>query len=296
MPEADGLLEQTTKDYRSRGPAPRPAVLTSRGRRTTTGASSIAWRAFSRPGSGRTVMLAVDHGYFQGPTTGLERIDLDIVPLLPDADALMCTRGALRSMIPPADGSPVVLRAPAAVRASSRSCPTRRIAIDIEDAVRLGVSALAVQVFIGGEHETQSVHNMTRLVDAGIRYGIPVMAVVAVGKELVRDAQYFRLACRVLRRARRPVRQDLLLAEDFDLGRSVVPRADRHGRRQEAARAAMPWRWPTRRSNDGAAGRRHGSQHLPERRARGDDPSGARRRARRPRSRRRLRAVSDARA
>jgi 3-hydroxy-5-phosphonooxypentane-2,4-dione thiolase len=149
-----------------------------------------------RPDTGRTVMLAVDHGYFQGPTTGLERIDLDIVPLLPDADALMCTRGALRTMIPPTTPNPVVLRAsggPSILKELS----DEQIAVDIEDAVRLGVAALAVQVFVGGPHETRSVHNMTRLVDAGMRYGIPVMAVVAVGKELVRDARYFRLACRM---------------------------------------------------------------------------------------------------
>jgi 3-hydroxy-5-phosphonooxypentane-2,4-dione thiolase len=167
-----------------------------------------------RPESGRTVMLAVDHGYFQGPTTGLERIDLDIVPLLPEADALMCTRGALRSMIPPADGSPVVLRAsggPSILKELS----DERIAVDIEDAVRLGVSAVAVQVFVGGQHETQSVHNMTRLVDAGLRYGVPVMAVVAVGKELVRDAKYFRLACRMCAELGAQFVKSYYVAQDF---------------------------------------------------------------------------------
>jgi putative autoinducer-2 (AI-2) aldolase len=195
MPEADGLLEQTIKDYRAAVPPPDQPFYVKGAANYDWGLKHRLARIF-RPGSGRTVMLAVDHGYFQGPTTGLERIDLDIVPLLPEADALMCTRGALRSMIPPADGSPVVLRAsggPSILKELS----DERIAVDIEDAVRLGVSAVAVQVFVGGQHETQSVHNMTRLVDAGLRYGVPVMAVVAVGKELVRDAKYFRLACRM---------------------------------------------------------------------------------------------------
>jgi putative autoinducer-2 (AI-2) aldolase len=147
-------------------------------------------------GSGKTVMLAIDHGYFQGPTTGLERVDVNILPLLPYADTLMLTRGILRSVIPPTFTRGIVLRAsggPSILKELSNE----QIAVDIEDAVRLNVSALAVQVFIGGEHESQSVHNMTRLVDMGNRYGIPTLAVTAVGREMVRDAKYMRLACRI---------------------------------------------------------------------------------------------------
>ena len=149
-----------------------------------------------RPSTRRTVMLAIDHGYFQGPTTGLERVDLSIVPLLPYADALMTTRGMVRSTIPPASGTPIVLRAsggPSVLRELSNE----QIAVGMEDAVRINACAVAVQVFIGGEYETQSVRNMTRLVDAGQRYGIPVLAVTAVGKELTRDARYLRLATRI---------------------------------------------------------------------------------------------------
>jgi 3-hydroxy-5-phosphonooxypentane-2,4-dione thiolase len=149
-----------------------------------------------RPESRRTVMLAIDHGYFQGPTTGLERVDLSIVPLLPYADALMTTRGMVRSTIPPASGTPIVLRAsggPSVLRDLSNE----QIAVGMEDAVRVNACAVAVQVFIGGEYETQSVRNMTRLVDAGQRYGIPVLAVTAVGRELTRDARYLRLATRI---------------------------------------------------------------------------------------------------
>lgn len=149
-----------------------------------------------RPETGRTVMLAVDHGYFQGPTSGLERMDVNIVPIAPYADALMLTRGALRSIVPSTYGKGVVVRAsggPSVLRELSNE----QLAMDIEDACRLNVSAMAVQVFIGGEGETQSIYNMTRLVDMGLRYGIPVLGVTAVGKNMTRDARYFRLACRM---------------------------------------------------------------------------------------------------
>jgi 3-hydroxy-5-phosphonooxypentane-2,4-dione thiolase len=167
------------------------------------GAGALDWgmknrlaRIF-REDSGRTVMLAVDHGYFQGPTSGLERIDLAVPPLLPHADALMCTRGPLRATVSPSMNRAVVMRAsggPSVLKELS----DERIAISIDDAVRMNVSALAVQVFIGGEHETQSVSNLTRLVDVGLSAGIPVMGVVAVGKDLARDARYFRLSCRMI--------------------------------------------------------------------------------------------------
>ena len=166
------------------------------------GANALDWgmqnrlaRVFS-PSSGRTVMLAIDHGYFQGPTAGLERVDVNIVPLLPHATALMCTRGILRTTVPPTFTNGVVLRAsggPSILKELS----DERLAVDVEDAARLDVSAMAVQVFIGGEFETRSVHNMTRLVDLGLRAGIPTLGVTAVGKNMTRDARYFRLACRM---------------------------------------------------------------------------------------------------
>jgi len=149
-----------------------------------------------RAESGRAVMLAIDHGYFQGPTTGLERVDVNILPLVPYADALMLTRGILRSTIPSSCRNAIVLRAsggPSILKELSNE----RMAMDLEDAVRLNACAVAVQVFIGGEFETQTVHNMTRLVDLGNRHGVAVLAVTAVGKDMVRDAKYLRLACRI---------------------------------------------------------------------------------------------------
>jgi 3-hydroxy-5-phosphonooxypentane-2,4-dione thiolase len=175
-----------------------------------------------RPATSRTVMLAIDHGYFQGPTTGLERVDLSIVPLLPYADALMTTRGMVRSTIPPAASPPIVLRAsggPSILKELS----DEQIAVSMEDAARINAAAVAVQVFIGGEHETQSVHNMTRLVDAGQRYGIPVLAVTAVGKELTRDARYLRLATRICAELGAHFVKTYYCAEGFDTVTAACP-------------------------------------------------------------------------
>ena len=154
------------------------------------GAGSLDWGMKNRlsrifnPDTGRTVMFAIDHGYFQGPTTGLERIDLTIVPLMVYADAIMLTRGILRTTVPPSLTKPVVMRCsggPSILKELSNE----ELAVDIEDAIRMNVSAITLQVFIGGEFETRSVHNMTRLVDMGLRYGIPTMAVTAVGKDML---------------------------------------------------------------------------------------------------------------
>jgi 3-hydroxy-5-phosphonooxypentane-2,4-dione thiolase len=192
------------------------------------GASGLDWGMQSRlarvfrPADGRTVMLAIDHGYFQGPTSGLERVDLSIVPLLRYADALMTTRGMVRSTIPPGSSAPIVLRAsggPSILKELS----DEQIAVGMEDAVRINACAVAVQVFIGGEFETQSVHNMTRLVDEGQRYGIPVLAVTAVGKELTRDARYLRLATRICAELGAHVVKTYYCAQDFDTVTAACP-------------------------------------------------------------------------
>lgn len=191
MPEVD----QEGKDYGLDIPVKAEGFFLKGSHALDWGMQNRLSRIFN-PDTGRTVMLAIDHGYFQGPTTGLERIDLNIVPLAPYADTLMLTRGILRTTIPPTYRGGIVLRAtggPSILKELSNE----QIAVDMEDAIRLNVSALAVQVFIGGEFETQSIHNMTRLVDMGNRYGIPILAVTAVGKDMARDARYFRLACRI---------------------------------------------------------------------------------------------------
>ncbi len=192
------------------------------------GSGSLDWGMQNRfsqifdPKSGRTVMLAIDHGYFLGPTTGLERIDLNIVPLLPYCNALMLARGILRSTIPSSFGGGVVLRAsggPSILKELS----DEQIAVDIEDAIRLNVSALAIQIFIGGEFESRSVHNMTRLVDLGTRYGLPILAVTAVGKEMARNAKYFRLACRICAELGAQFIKTYYVPEDFDTVTASCP-------------------------------------------------------------------------
>jgi len=166
------------------------------------GSNSLDWGMKNRlsrifnPQSGRTVMLAIDHGYFQGPTTGLERIDLNILPLVPYADTLMLTRGILRSIVPPSTSKSIVLRVSGGT-SILKELSNEQIAVDIEESIRLNVCAMAVQVFIGGEFEKESIINMTKMVDIGTRYGIPTLAVTAVGKDMARDARYFRLATRI---------------------------------------------------------------------------------------------------
>jgi putative autoinducer-2 (AI-2) aldolase len=166
------------------------------------GSNSLDWGMKNRlarifnPDSGRTVMLAIDHGYFQGPTTGLERVDVNILPLTPYADTLMLTRGILRSIVPPSYNKSIVLRVSGGT-SILKELSNEEIAVDIEESIRLNVCAMAVQVFIGGEYERQSIINMTKMVDIGTRYGIPTLAVTAVGKDMARDARYFRLATRI---------------------------------------------------------------------------------------------------
>lgn len=170
----------------------------------------------------RTVMLAFDHGYFQGPTSGLERVDLNIVPLAPHADALMATRGILRSVIPAASDTALVVRAsggPSILKELSNE----RIAMDMEDAVRIDAAAVAVQVYIGGEHETQSVQNLTQQIDAGYRYGVPVLGVTAVGRELTRDARYLGLATRIIAELGAQLVKTYFCDEDFTQVTAACP-------------------------------------------------------------------------
>ena len=146
--------------------------------------------------SGRTVMLAVDHGYFQGPTTGLENPKRAITPLIPYADSLMLTRGVLRSSIDSSCQLPIVLRASGGV-SILKELSNELVTTSIEEALRVNASAVAVSVYVGAEHERETLRNLADLVNEGERFGIPVLAVTAVGREMARDARYLGLACRV---------------------------------------------------------------------------------------------------
>ncbi|MGP8075306.1 MAG: 3-hydroxy-5-phosphonooxypentane-2,4-dione thiolase [Thermoplasmata archaeon] len=154
-------------------------------------------RMFS-PVSGNSVMLAVDHGYFMGPTHHLEDARATITPLLPHADALALTRGILRHSVDPTATVPIVLRVSGGATVLKEDLSHEAITTSIEDAARLNVSAVAMSVFVGAPHEHESLVHLSDLVDEGEAHGIPVLAITAVGKELEkRDARYLALACRV---------------------------------------------------------------------------------------------------
>jgi putative autoinducer-2 (AI-2) aldolase len=199
MADLDGTkTEGSDKEYYTSLPQETPGFFLKGSHQYDWGLKNRLSRIFN-PVSGRTIMLAFDHGYFMGPTTGLERVDQTILPLEPHCDCLMLTRGIQRSIIPASTQKAIALRASGGTSmARPDSLSDEIIACDIEDALRLNASVLAVQVFIGSEHEKGSIHNMTRLIDAANRYGVAVMGVVAVGTSMERTPKYFRLATRIM--------------------------------------------------------------------------------------------------
>ncbi len=166
------------------------------------GSAHLGWGMQNRlsrifdPQSGRTVMLAFDHGYIMGPTSGLERLDLAIPPLIPHADCLMCTRGALQSCMPPEARKPVVLRCGTGATVL-KDLSDEVIGVSVEDALRLNAAAVTTMVYVGDVHERESLDNLGRLIDEGNACGMPTLAVTAVGKDMARDARYLGLASRV---------------------------------------------------------------------------------------------------
>ncbi len=150
-----------------------------------------------QPDTNRTLMLAVDHGYFLGPTSGLENAGETIEPLLPYADCLMPTRGVLRTSVNPHTDIPVVLRVSGGQSIVGPALSNEGITVAIDDAIRLNVSGMALSIYVGTEHEHQTLTNLTKLVDEGEKYGIPVVAVTAVGRDMVRDVRYLGLCCRI---------------------------------------------------------------------------------------------------
>lgn len=147
---------------------------------------------------GRSVMLAVDHGYFLGPVSKLEQPRRTLEPLLPHADALAMTRGVLRTSMPAGTGKGIVLRVSGGASVLQEDLSHETLATSIDEAVRLNASAVAMSLFIGAPHEHQSIANLARLVDEAEARGMPVLGITAVGKELEkRDARYLSLACRI---------------------------------------------------------------------------------------------------
>ena len=166
------------------------------------GSNNLDWGMKDRlsrifnPADGRTVMLAFDHGFIMGPTSGVERVDLNIVPLMEHADCLMCARGILRSVVPPTFNKPICLRSDAGSTILTEL--NHNVVIDIEDAIRLNASTIALMVGVGDKTtEAGTIANLYKAADLGARYGMPVMGVTAVGKDMARDSRYFGLAARV---------------------------------------------------------------------------------------------------
>ena len=150
-----------------------------------------------KPETGRTVMLAIDHGYFLGPTSGLEEPARTIETLSPYADSLMLTRGILRTSVIPCTSIPIVLRVSGANSIVGEDLSNEAITVSVKDAIRLNVSAVALSIYVGSKYEHQTLKNLAYLINECEEYGIPVLAVTAVGKEMERDARYLSLACRI---------------------------------------------------------------------------------------------------
>ncbi len=195
---ADASGNKAAKDYHLDTPARAEAFHVKGLSHCDWGMKNRLSQIFS-PQSGNTVMLAFDHGYIMGSTAGLERLDVVLEPLVPYVDVLMGTRGAIRSCVSPAVNKAICLRAThdATVLHDDLSLGTG-MALDFEDAVRMNAAAIAIQTFVGAPGERDSLTCLCRAVDSGLRYGIPVLGVVAVGKQMQRDARFFLLATRVL--------------------------------------------------------------------------------------------------
>ena len=161
--------------------------------------------------------MPIDHGYFQGPTTGLEKPGEVIQPLLPYVDALFCTRGVLRSCIDPHNSKPIVLRVSGCTSMAGKDLANEEITTSIDDIIRVNAAAVGVSVFIGSDYEKETLKNLSTLVNECERYGIAVMAVTAVGKEMEkREARYLALACRICAELGAKVVKTYWCDKDFD--------------------------------------------------------------------------------
>ena len=241
MADIDG--QKKNKEFFTSTPQAAPGFFLKGSHQYDWGLKNRLSKVFN-PKDGRTVMLAFDHGYFQGPTTGLERVDQTILPLEPYCDCLMLTRGIQRSVIPASTTKAIALRASGGTsmispmeewegeidgkkakfgRPGFEPLSNESTALNIEEAIRLNAAVLAVQVFIGSAYERQSLKNMTDLIDGASRYGIGVMGVVAVGRAMARNAQYFRLATRIMAELGANVVKCYYTEEEFETVTSCCP-------------------------------------------------------------------------
>lgn len=215
-----------------------------------TGGSGYDWGLGNRlsrifdSDSGHTVMLAFDHGYFQGPTSGLEDLRVAIPPLIHHVDALMCTRGALRSSIESTTDKAVILRMTGG-QSVLTELSNEAVTVSIRDAVRINATAMAVQVYVGSEYEHNTIVNLSRVVNAGLDNGIPTLGVIGVGRDMVRDARYFGLATRIAAEMGSQIIKSYYIDEGFDevVHRCPVPIVIAGGRKlPEEDALAMSYR------------------------------------------------------
>lgn len=196
MADKDGL--KVAKDYRVDVP------FANQGDFHVKGSNHLDWGMKKHlsnifdPKSGNTVMFAFDHGYFMGSTAGLERLDLLIPQLLPHVDVLMGTRGALRTCVSPDCCKAIALRTSSGSSMLNDDLSHEVIAVDIEDAIRMNADCMAVQTFVGADGQLSSLDNLSRSINTGLRYSIPTMGVIAVGKQMERTDRFFKLATRLV--------------------------------------------------------------------------------------------------
>ncbi|MFG6333891.1 MAG: 3-hydroxy-5-phosphonooxypentane-2,4-dione thiolase [Lachnospiraceae bacterium] len=196
MADVDGL--KVAKDYKVDVP------FANQGDFHVKGANNLDWGMKKHlsnifdPVSGNTVMFAFDHGYFMGSTAGLERLDVLLPQLIPYVDVLMGTRGAIRTCVPANCQKGIALRTTSGSSMLNDDLSHEVLAVDIEDVVRMNADCMAIQTFIGADGQLSSLDNLSRAVNAGMRYSVPVMGVVAVGKQMERTGRFFKLATRIL--------------------------------------------------------------------------------------------------
>jgi len=166
---------------------------------------------------GKCFFMPIDHGYFQGPTSGLEQPAQTIKPLIKYTDALFCTRGVLRSVIPAGLDKPVILRVSGCTSMAGKDLANEELTTCVEDVIRVNASSVGVSVFIGSDYEKQTLKNLSTMVNECERYGIPVMAVTAVGREVEkRQARYLALCCRICAELGAKVVKTYWCDKDFD--------------------------------------------------------------------------------
>ncbi len=215
MPDAEGILE-------ARGLSEMAVQDDYASDKRIKGARNMDWGMRNRLSrlikpDGHCQFLPIDHGYFQGPTRCLERPGETIRELLPYADGLFVTRGVLRSSIDPDIDTPIILRVSGGTSVVGKDLANEILTTSIDEIIRLNVAAVGISVFVGTDYEKETLQSLSMLINECEDYGIPVMAVTAVGKELEkRTARYLALCCRIAAELGAKIVKTYYCPEDFD--------------------------------------------------------------------------------